>query len=45
MKTSAIEVHDMPSVLSVDKVETRIDEVLGVESVTVNFAARSAIMC
>ena len=42
MKTSAIEVHDMLSIFSVDEVETRIGEVPGVESVTVNFAAGSA---
>jgi P-type Cu2+ transporter len=42
MKTSVIDVHDMLSVLSVDEVEKRIGEVPGVESVTVNFAARSA---
>ena len=42
MKTSVIEVGDMLSVLSVDGVEKRIGEVLGVESVTVNFAAGSA---
>jgi copper chaperone CopZ len=42
MKTSVIEVHDMLSVLSVDEVEKRIGEVLGVESVTVNYAAGSA---
>jgi Cu2+-exporting ATPase len=42
MKTSVIEVHDMLSVLSVDEVEKRIGEVPSVESVTVNFAAKSA---
>ena len=42
MKTSVVEVHDMPSVLSVDEVEKRIGEVPGVESVTVNFAAGNA---
>ncbi len=42
MKTSVMEVRDMLSVLSVDGVETRIGEVPGVESVTVNFAAGSA---
>ena len=42
MKTSAIDVHDMLSVLSVDEVEKRIGEVPGVESVTVNFAAGNA---
>ena len=42
MKTSAIKVHDMLSVLNVDEVEKRIGEVPGVESVTVNFAAGKA---
>ena len=42
MKTSAIEVHDMLSVLSVDEVEKRIGEVPGVQSVTVNFAMGNA---
>ena len=42
MKTSVIEVRDMLSVLSVLGVETRIGEVPGVESVTVNYAAGSA---
>ncbi len=42
MKTSAIEVHDMLSVLSVDEVEKRIGDVPGVQSVTVNFAAGNA---
>mgnify|MGYP002413324188 FL=1 len=42
MKTSVIEVHDMLSVLSLDEVESRIGEVPGVESVTVNYAAGSA---
>ncbi len=42
MKTSVMEVRDMLSVLSVDEVERRIGEVPGVESVTVNHAARSA---
>ena len=42
MKTSVMEVRDMLSVLSVLGVEKRIGEVPGVESVTVNFAARSA---
>ena len=42
MNTSAIEVHDMLSVFSVDEVENRIGEVPGVESVTVNFAAGNA---
>jgi P-type Cu2+ transporter len=42
MKTSVIEVRDMLSVLSVQGVEERIGDVPGVESVTVNFAAKSA---
>ena len=42
MKTSVIDVRDMLSVLSVVGVERRIGEVPGVESVTVNFAARTA---
>ena len=42
MKTSVIEVHDMLSVFSVVEVEKRIGEVPGVESVTVNYAARNA---
>jgi len=42
MKTSVIEVHDMLSVWSVDEVEKRIGQVPGVESVTVNYAAKSA---
>ncbi len=42
MKTSIIEVHEMLSVLSVDEVENRIGKVPGVESVTVNYAAKSA---
>ncbi len=42
MKTSAIEVHDMLSVFSVDEVEKRIGEVAGVASVTVNYAAGNA---
>jgi len=42
MKTSVIGVHDMLSVWSVDGVEKRIGEVPGVESVTVNYAARNA---
>ena len=42
MKTSAIEVHDMLSVFSVDEVEKRIGEVPGVQSVTVNYAAGNA---
>ena len=42
MKTSVIDVRDLLSVLSVDAVEKRIGEVPGVESVTVNNAARNA---
>ena len=42
MRTSVIEVRDMLSVLSVLGVETRIGEVPGVESVTVNHAAGNA---
>ena len=42
MKTSVIEVHAMLSVLSVEEVERWIGEVPGVESVTVNFAAKNA---
>ena len=42
MKTSVIEVRDMLAVLSVDGVEKRIGEVTGVESVTVNYAGKSA---
>ena len=42
MKTSVIDVSDMLSVLSVLGVERRIGDVPGVESVTVNFAKRSA---
>ncbi|MDP2653225.1 MAG: heavy-metal-associated domain-containing protein [Candidatus Omnitrophota bacterium] len=42
MKTSNIEVHDMLSVWSVEEVEDRIGKVPGVESVTVNYAAKSA---
>ena len=42
MKTSVIKVDDMLSVWSLDEVESRIGEVPGVESVTVNFAAENA---
>lgn len=42
MKTSALEVHAMLSVLSADEVERRIGEAPGVESATVNWAAGSA---
>ena len=41
MKTSVMEVNDMLSVLSVADVENRIEAVPGVESATVNFAARN----
>ena len=39
MKTSIIEVSDMLSILTVDEVEKRFDEVPGVASATVNYAA------
>lgn len=42
MKTSIIEVSDMLSVLTVDEVEKRFGDVPGVESATVNYAARNA---
>ena len=42
MKTSVIDVDNMLSVLSLEEVEKRIGEVPGVESVTVNYAARNA---
>ena len=42
MQTSAIAVHEMLSVLSVEEIEKRIGEVPGVKSVTVNFAAGNA---
>ena len=42
MKTSVIEIRDMLSAFGVPGVEKRIGEVPGVESVTVNYAARSA---
>ncbi len=42
MKTSVIEMRDMLSVLTVDEVEKRIDEVPGVASATVNYAAGNA---
>jgi len=42
MKTSIIEASDMLSVLTVDEVEKRFGEVPGVESATVNYAARNA---
>ena len=40
MKPSVIDVPDMLTVLTVDEVEARFEEVPGVESATVNFAAR-----
>lgn len=42
MKTSAIEVHDMLPVFSVNEVETQIGAVSGVESVNINLAACNA---
>ncbi len=42
MKTSVIEVRDMLSVLSSDRVEERIRDAPGVDSVTVKCAAGSA---
>lgn len=42
MKTSTLEVTNMLSVLTVDEVERRFGEVPGVESATVNYAAKSA---
>ena len=42
MKTDVIEVRDMLSVLSVEGVEARIKDVLGVESATVNYDAGTA---
>ena len=42
MKTSVIEVHDLLSVLTVDEVEKRLEDVAGVESATVNYAAKNA---
>ena len=42
MKTSVIEVRDLLSVLTVDEVEKRIEDVAGVESVTVNYDAKNA---
>jgi Cu2+-exporting ATPase len=42
MKTSVIDVRDMLSVLSVAGVEEHIEDVPGVESATVNFAAHTA---
>ena len=42
MKTSVIAVPDLLSVLTVDEVEARITNVPGVDSATVNYAARNA---
>ncbi len=42
MKTSVIEVRDLLSVLTVDEVEKRIADVAGIESATVNYAAKNA---
>lgn len=42
MKTDVIEVRDMLSVLSVEGVEARINDVPGVESATVNYDAGTA---
>lgn len=42
MKTSIIEVSDMLSVFTVDEVEKRFGDVSGVESATVNYAAKNA---
>lgn len=42
MKTSVIKIDDMLSVRSLDEIESRIGGVSGVESVTVNFAAKNA---
>ena len=42
MKTSIIEVPDMLSVFTVDEVEKRFGDVSGVESATVNYAAKNA---
>jgi P-type Cu2+ transporter len=42
MKTSVIEMRDLLSVLTVAAVEKRIGEVAGVESATVNYAAKNA---
>ena len=41
MKTSIIDVPDILSVLTVDEVEKRFGEVPGVESATVNYAAKN----
>ena len=42
MKTSVIDVRGMLSALSADRVEKRMGEVPGVESVTVNYALGNA---
>ena len=42
MKTSVIDIPDMLSVLTVDEVEKRFSEIPGVESATVNYAAKNA---
>ena len=42
MKTSVIEVRDLLSVLTVDEVEKRIADVVGIESATVNYDAKNA---
>jgi Cu2+-exporting ATPase len=42
MKTSIIEMCDMLSVLTADEVEKRLGEVPGIESATVNYAAKNA---
>ena len=42
MKTSVIEMRDMLAVLTVDEVESRLSEIPGVESATVNYAAGNA---
>ena len=42
MKTSVIEVNDLLSVLTVDEVEKRLEDVAGVESATVNYASKNA---
>ena len=42
MRTSLIEVNDLLSVLTVDEVEKRLAEIAGVESATVDYAAKNA---
>jgi Cu2+-exporting ATPase len=42
MKTSVIEMRDMLAVLTVDEVESRLGDIPGVESATVNYAAGNA---